>query len=190
MKRIMIFLILGLFTFLPASVMAQEPRQALTLDVLLPPMAVVSRAAGEMAWIPLNVKYQRVVREHLVLMVKAGLNYSWGPGEKILEVYPMLALEWHPFGTGLKGFHLGPSLLLSYCHYWNDYAVVDNPDHNTRIAPGLNLGWQFVLRSKVVIDLTFGMGYGFNAEVDRNGKTTKSFSLDESIAGVFVGYAF
>ncbi len=183
-------LTLWLFIITPGAADAVEPRRAVSIDVLLPLMAPVSVATGEMAWIPLNVKYQQVLAEHFALMGKAGINYSWAKGEKILEVYPMLALEWRPFHRGLRGFYFGPSVLVSYGHYWNDYAVVDNPDHSYRIAVGANLGWQFLVGTNLTIDVTFGMGHGYDSEVDRDGKAKTGFSLDESIAGVFIGYTF
>ncbi len=145
--RAFFMLMTGLLVFIPASVNAKEPRRAVSIDVLLPIAAPVSAASGEMAWIPLNVKVQQVFTDHLGLMAKAGIHYSWGTGEKILEINPMLALEWRPFHRGLRGFYLGPSLLFSFCNYWNDYAVVDNPDHSLRMALGVNLGWQFRVRS-------------------------------------------
>ena len=188
--RTIFMLALGFLALAPAPVNAEEPRHAVSIDLLLPVMAPVSVAAGEMAWIPLNVKVQQVLTDHLALMGKAGLNYSWGTGEKILEVNPMLALEWRPFHKGLRGFYLGPSIFFSYCNYWNDDAVVDNPDHSYRIAVGGNLGWQFLVRSNLTIDVTFGLGYGYDSEVDRNGVAKSGFSVDESIAGIFIGYSF
>lgn len=185
-----LMLVLGFLTLAPAPAKAEEPRHAVSIDLLLPVMAPVSVATGEMAWIPLNVKVQQVLTDQLALMGKGGLAYSWGEGEKILEVNPVLALEWRPFHRGLRGFYLGPHLLVSYCNYWNDYAVVDNPDHSYRIAVGVHLGWQFLVRSNLTIDLTFGLGYGYDAEVDRHGVAKTGFSVDESLAGVFIGYVF
>jgi len=183
-------LALVLLALAPATVDAAEPRHAVSIDLLLPVAAPVSKASGEMAWIPVNVKYQQVLSDHLALMAKAGIGYSWATGEKILEVYPMLGLEWRPFHKGLRGFYLGPALLVSYCHYWNDYAVVDNPDHLYRIEAGVHLGWQFRLRPHLSLDVTFGLGYGYDAEVDRDGVATTGFSVDELIGGIFLGWIF
>ena len=187
---ILFILTLGLAALTPAPANAGEPSRAVSIDVLLPIAAPISRTTGEMAWIPLNVKYQHVLTDHLALMGKAGVNYSWAKGEKILEVNPMLALEWRPFHRGLRGFYLGPALLFSYCNYWNDYEVVDNLDHSHRLAIGVNLGWQFRVGRSLTIDLTFGLGYGRDSEVDRDGAAKINYSVDESIAGVYVGYTF
>jgi len=186
----MLLIMPGALALWPRSMYAQESVNAVSVDVFLPLMSPVSRLAGEMAWIPFNVKYQRVISSHLAVMAKSGVNYSWAAGEKILDVYPMLALEWRPFHTGLKGFYLGPSLFFNYSNYWNDYAVVTNPDHAYWIAAGGNLGWQFVLRPRIVIDVTFGLGYGYNAEVGEDGATKSHFTMDETLGGVYVGFCF
>jgi len=190
LKKIVFILLTCIMAFAPVSLKADGERHALSIDVFLPLMSPVSRAFGEMAWIPVNIKYQYLIMDHLAMMGKAGINYSWASGEKILEVYPVLALEYHPFDIGLHGFYIGPSLLLNYCHYWNDYSVVNNPDHTYRIAPGINIGWEFVLQSNVVIDVTFGLGYGYNEEVNRYRKTHTDYTVDESIGGIFIGYCF
>lgn len=173
---------------------AQEPRNALSIDVFLPAMSPVSRIAyGEMFFVPLNAKYQHVLSEHQVLMVKMGLNYSWDThGERILDLYPMLALEWHPFNTGLKGFYLGPSLLFGYSSYSYSRATAENDlDHSYWAAVGGNIGYEYALPSGMVIDLIFGLGYGNTKEVDVKGRTGASgFMVDETIAGVFVGRSF
>ncbi len=155
-------------------------------------MSPVSQLSGEdMAFVPINIKYQRVLTDHEVLMVKVGLTYSWdSDGESILDVNPMLALDWHPFNTGLKGFYLGPSLFLNYNFYSGDTAEREL-DHSYWAAVGGNIGYEFVLRSGMVIDLTFGLGYGYSEEVDVKGRTSASgFQVDETIGGVFVGYSF
>jgi hypothetical protein len=186
------WLLLGAMALTPSPTNAQEPRNALSADLFLPLMSPVSQLAGEKtAWVPLNVKYQRVITDHLALMAKVGLTYSWGSdGESSLEVYPMLALDWHPFDTGLRGFYVGPSVFFNYS--WHDDDVPDPAatDHSYWAAVGGNLGWQFVVRSRYVIDVTFGLGYGYSAEVDRSGKVTSSYTLDETIGGVFVGFRF
>jgi len=178
----------------PGSLHAQEPRNAISIDLFLPAMSPVSHIVGEdMAFVPLNVKYQRVLSEHQVLMVKMGLNYSWDShGERILDLYPMLALDWHPFNTGLRGFYLGPSLFFSYSSYSHSGATADSDlDHSYWASVGGNIGYAFVLRSRMVIDLIFGLGYGYSKEVDVKGRTSASgFLVDETIGGVFVGYSF
>ncbi len=184
-------IILAIVLFSPAhGLNAGDGRHALTVDVLLPVGSIFSQAFGEMAWIPVNVKYQQLVGDNVALMAKAGVNYSWAKGEKILEGYPMIAMEYHPFDTGLNGFYFGPSLLLSYCRYYNDYSKVRNPDHTYRIALGANVGWEFILPSNTVIDVTFGLGCGYNKEVYRHGESDAGYSIDESIGGIFVGYRF
>lgn len=178
----------------PDSLQAQEPRNAISIDLFLPVMSPVSRLSGEdMAFVPLNVKYQRVLTEHAVLMMKMGLTYSWdSDGESILDVNPMLALEWHPFNTGLKGFYLGPSLFFTYSSYSHSGTTAESDlDHSSWAAVGGNIGYEFVLRSGMVIDLIFGLGYGYSKEVDVKGRTSASgFQVDETVGGVFVGYHF
>ena len=190
LKKVIILFLTGFISFAPVNLNADGERHSVSIDVFLPLMSAMSQAFGEMAWLPVNIKYQYLIMDHLAMMGKAGINYSWAKGEKILEVYPMLALEYHPFDTGLRGFYLGPSLLVNYCSYRNDYSVVNNPDHTYRIAPGVNIGWEFVLPSNIVIDVTFGLGYGYNAEVDRYKKSRTDFTADESIGGIFIGYCF
>ena len=178
----------------PGSLHAQEPHNAISIDLFLPVMSPVSRLAGEdMAFVPLNVKYQRVLTEHGVLMVKMGITYSWdSDGETILDVNPMIALDWHPFNTGLKGFYLGPSLFFNYSSYSHSGATADSDlDHSYWASVGGNIGYEFVLRSRMLIDLIFGLGYGYSKEVDVKGRTRASgFVVDETVGGVFVGYSF
>lgn len=178
----------------PGAVQAQEPRNALSIDLLLPVLSPVSHLSGEdTAFVPLNVKYQRVLTEHGVLMVKLGLTYSWdSDGERIWEINPMLAFDWHPFDTGLKGFYLGPSLFFNYNSYSHSGATVDSDlDHSHWAAVGGNIGYGFVLRSGMVVDLIFGLGYGYSKEVDVTGRTSASgFQVDETVGGVFVGTSF
>jgi hypothetical protein len=188
-KLILIFM-LAILIAAPSFVAAQELQQAVSLDVFLPLAAVASKASGEMAWIPLNVKYQRVLAEHLVVAANSGLNYSWASGEKILEISPMLQADWHPFHSGLEGFYLGPYLLVSYCKYWNDYTLVDNPAHSFRFALGGIFGWQFLWPSGFLVDLNVGLGCGINMEVDRYGNMTSEFPLNEIMGAILLGSGF
>lgn len=189
-------LLLAVFCFLavaPGSLYAQERQNVISVDLFLPVMSPVSHLSGEdMAFVPLNVKYQRVLTEHQVLSLKIGLTYSWDSNdERILEVNPMLALEWHPFGIGLKGFYLGPSLF--FTHSDNSYSrttTEDDLDYGYWAAVGGILGYEFVLQSRMVIDLVFGLGYGYSKEVYVNGVVASGFQVDETIGGVFVGYLF
>jgi len=194
MKARRIFLVLlCTLTMGPASLNAQEPDNAISVDLFLPAMSPLSRLSDEeMVFIPLNVKYQRVLTEHRVLMLKMGLTYSWNSdGESILDIYPMLALEWHPFDTGLKGFYFGPSLFFSYSVYSHSgTTTAGDLDYSYWAVVGGNLGYEFVLRSNMVIDLIFGLGYGYSQEVDMKGMATSGFQVDETIGGVFVGYSF
>ncbi len=189
MKTRLVFLLVILVT-VPSFMSAQEVQQAVSLDVFLPAAALASQAFGEMAWIPLNIKYQRVIADHLVLAATTGLNYSWSSTEKILETSPMLQLGWHPFHAGLEGFHLGPYILFSYCKYWNDHSLVDNPAHSFRFAIGGVFGWQFLLPSRILLDLNAGLGCGVNMEVDRYDTATTEFPLNEIMAGILVGSSF
>jgi hypothetical protein len=176
----------------PGSPHAQEPRNAIAVDLFLPVMSPVSRLSGEdMTFVPLNIMYRHVLTEHQVLMLKMGLTYSWGDGEKSLDVSPMLALEWHPFDTGLKGFYVGPSLFFN--RTTNSYSgtpAADDIDHSHWTAVGGNVGYEFESRSNLIVDLIFGLGYGYSKEVNVNGKVTSGYQVDETIGGVFVGYRF
>jgi hypothetical protein len=177
----------------PGAVHAQEPNRAISVDLFLPAMSPISRLAGEdETFVPLNVMYQRVLSPHQVLMLKMGLNYSWNDeGQKSIDVYPMLALHWHPFDAGLKGFYFGPSLLLDYTD--NSYSgtpAADDLNYSYWSAVGMNVGYQFARRSNIVVDLIFGLGYGYLKEVGVSGTLTSEHRVDETIAGVFVGYGF
>jgi hypothetical protein len=189
MKTInMVLVLLFSLALWPKSSGAQGQQNAISIDVFLPIMSPVSLLSGEeMAFLPLNVKYQRVIVDHLVLMLKGGLNYNWDNSERILDIYPMVELDWHPFQSGLKGFYTGFSGFFNYSSYHNS---TEDADHNYRAALGGTLGWQFVLQSRIIIDLTLGLGYGYNVEVDVNGNKTSDWSLDETIGGVFVGFCF
>jgi hypothetical protein len=175
------------------SLYAQEPRRAISVDLFLPAASPISRLSGEdMTFIPLNVMYQRVLGERQVLMLKMGLTYSWSDdGEKSLDVYPMLALHWHPFDTGLKGFYFGPSLFLDYTdNSYSGTAAADDLNYSYWSAAGVNVGYQFARRSNIVVDLIFGLGYGYSKEVDVSGKESTDYRVDETIGGVFVGCRF
>ncbi len=175
----------------PLSSHAQGPGKAISVDVFLPLMSPVSFLYGEtMYFVPLNIKYQQVIADHLVLMLKGGLNYSWdkrNTSDRSVDVYPLAGVDWHPFHAGLEGFYAGLSGFFNYsAHYYNtrvDYR-------NYRTALGCTLGWQFLLRSGIIIDLTFGLGYGYNVDVDSKGAKKTGYSVDETIAGVFVGFCF
>ena len=176
-----------------SSVHAQELRHAISIDVFLPAMSPVSKLAGEdSTFVPINLMYQHVLTEHQVLMMKIGLNYSWGTGgETSRDIYPMLALEWHPFDTGLKGFYAGPSVFFNYStHSYSRTPASDSLDYSRWAAVGGNIGYEYALPSRVVVDLIFGLGYGYSREVDVNGKVTSNHLVDETIGGVFVGYRF
>lgn len=184
---------LCLLTAGAGSLRAEEIRNAISVDVFLPAASPVSRLSGEeTAFLPLNVKYQRVLADHQVLMLKIGLVYSWdSEGERTLDVNPMLAYEWHPFDTGLKGFYLGPSLFFNHSDYRHSGATdEDDLDYDSWAAVGGILGYEFALRSRMVVDLIFGLGYGYSKEVDVNGKVTSGYRVDETVGGVFVGYRF
>lgn len=177
----------------PGALNAQERQQSLTVDLFLPAMSPVSRMAGEdMTFLPLNVMYQRMLTDHQVMMLKMGLTYTRGSdGERILDIYPMLALHWHPYSDGLAGFYVGPALFYNYSTYsYSGSATGDDLDHSYWAAVGGNLGYGFELRSNKVIDLIFGLGYGYSKEVDVNGKVTSDHRVDETIGGVFFGYSF
>jgi hypothetical protein len=184
-KFMVLFFVLALW---PESSEAQDQKNAISIDVFLPLMSPISSLSGEEDnFLPLNVKYQRVVADHLALMFKAGFNYNWKEknSRRSLDFYPMVGLDWRPFRTGLKGFYTGLSGIFGYTAYYN---TTEGDDY--RIALGPTLGYQFVLRSRIVIDLTFGLGYGYYSDVDAYGVKTSGYSVDETIGGVFVGYCF
>ncbi len=175
--------------------LAQEASEALTVDLLLPAMSPLSRLAGEDSrFVPLNVMYQRVITEHQVLMLKMGVNYNWDTaGQRSVELYPMLALDWHPYDTGLQGFHLGPALFFSYAAYAYSHSAsspASDPDYAYWSAVGGNVGYGFLLRDQKIIDVVFGLGWGYSKEVARNGEITSHYQVDETLGGVFVGYRF
>jgi hypothetical protein len=163
---------------------AKDPKNAVSIDVLLPVGAVASAASGDDNFIPLNIKYQRVLADHLVLMLKGGFNYNFKPKAKGIDIYPMAELDWHPFQKGLKGFYAGLSIFYGYSNYF------DSPEGETRIALGPTLGWQFVVRRHLIIDLTLGLGFGYYNRTDWEGKREEGFSADETIGGIFLGWGF
>lgn len=60
--RRLLLAVLCALTVGPGSLHAQEPRNAILIDLFLPVMSPVSHLAGEdMTFVPLNVKYQRVL---------------------------------------------------------------------------------------------------------------------------------
>ena len=175
------------------SVYARVPQNVISIDVFLPSMSVVSKLAGEeTSFIPLNLKYQRVITPHHVLMFKLGVNKNWGlAGQTSVDIYPMLALEWHPYKAGLQGFYLGPSLFFNYSNYsYSGASTATDIDSSYWLAVGGNLGYEYVLPSNLIIDLSFGLGYGYSKEKEMTGKTITGFRGDETLAGVFLGYRF
>ena len=181
---IMLTILLFTLTLLAEPSETKEPQNAISIDVFLPVGAVASAISGDDNFIPLNIKYQRVLIDHLVLMLKAGFNYNFKPKSKGIDIYPMAELDWHPFQKGLRGFYTGLSIFYGFGNYF------DSPEGETRIALGPSLGWQFIVRRHLIIDLTLGLGFGYYNRTDWEGKREKGFSADETIAGIFLGWGF
>jgi len=191
---IIVLFVLCTLIFRPCVLNAQETPNAISIDLFLPIMSPLSRMLGEEAsFVPINVKYKRMLAEHYVLTVKMGVTNNWdSEGEHTVEVSPMLAVDWHPFSSGMTGFYLGPSLFYSHSlHSYSRTTVEDDLDYSYWAAAGGNIGYEFAFQSGIVIDLIFGLGYGYLKEVEIGGRTLSSdMRVDETIGGVYVGYSF
>lgn len=172
-------------TLLAEPSKSKEPKNAVSIDVLLPIMSPISHLQGEEAhWLPLQLKYQRVLTDHFVLMLRYGMFYYWSDKPIEIDFFPMAELDWHPFQKGLRGFYAGVSAF--YC-YSNTF---DSPERLYRINMGPTLGWQFVLPWNITIDLTLGVGFGYHNQIRWDGTKKEDFGVDETIGGIFVGWAF
>jgi hypothetical protein len=169
-------------TALSEPVNGNQPKNAVSVDVLLPILSPISDEKAN--WLPIQVKYQRVLGEHLVLMFRYGMFYYWEDKPKEIDFFPMAELDWHPFQKGLKGFYTGGSVFYNYSDYLN------SRESETRIALGPSLGWQFVVRRHLIIDLALGLGFGYYNRTDWDGTKNDGFSVDETIGGIFVGWGF
>jgi hypothetical protein len=181
----MLTIILFALTLFAEPSETKDQQNAISIDVFMPIMSPISYLQGEKGhWFPLNVKYQRVLTDHFVLMLKGGFNYNWDNEPTGIDIYPMAELDWHPFQKGLRGFYAGLSIFYGYSNYF------DSPEGETRIALGPSLGWQFVVHRHLIIDLTLGLGFGYYNRTDWEGKREEGFSADETIAGIFLGWGF
>ena len=205
MKAKNVFLVV-LFAFVisPTFVAAedqrpQEARNAIAIDVLLPILVPVGILSGNPTMdIPVNIEFQRVIADHLVLLVRLGLGCAWplpnapqASSALSLEVDPLVEVDWHPFHEGLKGLNLGLSGIFVYDYYAAPRdAVATKGTSRYRMASGPILGWQFLLPANTIVDLSSGLGFGYNANVDVNGVTTPSSSWELTRGGIFLGFRF
>jgi hypothetical protein len=126
---------------------------------------------------------ERVVVDHVVGVARAGVlgiygNGGWWP---ILEF--ALGVEWHPFNTGLEGFHVDLYALSMIEPLSEAYR------YRVGVAPGL--GWQFLLGPRLSLDLVVGgIGYTYT-DMYPPSSTAWGFGLIWAGAeGVYLGYAF
>ncbi len=195
MRAVLLFVLLS-----PTLVAAQgqtstDARNAISIDVLLPIGVPISLLVGERSvLVPVQVQYQRVVADHLVLLVTAGLNYGWTlpprTRERSLDIYSVVEVGWHPFHRGLKGFHVGLSGFFSYGAIFTDAVATKATAYGYRLRLGPTLGWQFLLPANITIDTAFGLGFGPAVDVDSDGVRTSGFLWDPTRAGVFLGFRF
>ncbi len=202
MKKKNVFLV-GLFAvvLLPTLAAAEdqttkEAQNAISIDVLLPillPVSLLWEGGETDVIIPINILYQRVISDHFMALIKAGLNYSWyrytTPQNGWMEVYPAVEVDWHPFHKGLKGFYVGLSGIFDYGVDCSD-AAAKGTSYSYAFGWGLSLGWLFLLPAHINIDLVVGQGAGYLVSVDASGVTTSGFSEVPARTGVFLGYRF
>jgi hypothetical protein len=178
----------------------KEARNALSVEVAIPiavpiGLLVYRGSEGMMAVIPIQVQFQRVVADHLVLLVKAGLNYSWGvprrgPGGD-LDIYPEVELDWHPFHRGLGGPYVGLAGFSDYSVTLGDPAAAAAvPPHSYHFRLGATIGCQFLLPAGITTDLAFGLGYGPSLKIDSSGTKTWGAEFDVTRVGLYVGMRF
>jgi hypothetical protein len=190
-----------LFAALPATVLAAqgrtttEARNAFSVEVLLPICVPIGLLAGERGVaIPVQVQYQRVVAEHLVLLVKAGLIYDWTlpprQPERELSVFPVVELDWHPFRTGLRGPYLGLSGIFDYTAVFAGAGAATATAIGYRFGLGPTVGWQFLLPANITIDSAFGLGFGPAVGVDADGPGTSRLLWGITRGKVFLGFRF
>lgn len=173
-----------------------DARNAISVEMILPIGVPIGLLVGERSvLIPVQIQYQRVVADHLVLLVKAGLFYGWTlpprEPERTLDLLPVVELDWHPFHTGLQGPYLGLSGTGGYGVGFSDAgAAIVTTGHYYDFIVGPTLGWQFLLPANITIDTAFGLGYGPGVSVDANGVRTSHSVLDLTRGGVYLGFRF
>jgi hypothetical protein len=178
-------------TFLAAEDQtSNEVQNAISMDLAMPILSLVNLLGGwPILGIPANIHYQRVISDHLALLIQAGLKYSWllpyastaavvhyGGNWRALEVYPEVEVDWRPFHKGLDGFYLGLSGIMDYVATYSDAAATNGTTHAFAVGMGFNVGWQFLLPN-ILMDLGLGVGYGYWVNIDVNGAMTSSFEF-------------
>ena len=101
----------------------------------------------------------------------------------------------------LKGIYVKPELIFttySYDQYiyefdGSDYSYSEQRVSSTGGAIMLDLGWQTVFSDVFLVDLYFGLGYGFSTDVDINAFGFVGGSSDFPLAGTAglkIGFLF
>ena len=211
MKRSMFLGVLFAIVLWPTLAAAQDQSQksaknAISIDVLQPIWSPVDLLIERMLIrIPLNVQYQRVLSDHFVLLIKAGLDYSWVPANAPqdspgilyygidgwgLSVNSAVGVDLHPFHKGLNGLHVGLSGIFSYGTGYRDGVLTKGTAYEYTAGLGLAVGWQFLLPANIIIDLTLGVGYVYLGRADVFGATGSMSTFIVRPPGIFLGFRF
>jgi hypothetical protein len=185
----------------------REVRNAVSADLVLPLFVGTAYVVGAFVRspsdrgpgvnIPLSVQYQRVIGERWVLLTSLALLYHWPmpgapaglPGWGTIDVTPGVELGWHPFHKGLKGFHLGLSTIFNYAAAYSETPTA-GISRNVMACAGVNVGWQFLFPSHVLLDLVAGPGYAWIVHLDTAGAATSTFGFNVCRTGLSIGFAF
>jgi hypothetical protein len=106
------------------------------------------------ACIPLALEYERLVADHLVLAVAPMLVYYRVNGYDGLTIDQVVAVEWHPFDTGLLGWFFGAFIDFDYFTYFGSASSL------TVFGIGPSVGYERAIGDRLVFKVALGVGMG------------------------------
>lgn len=167
--------------------------QALSLDLFGPITMPIGYFRDQVIGIPVDVQFQRVLYDHLVLSIHVGFSYNWNldASDWNLLINPRAELQWHPWKAGLDGLYFA---LIGAFEYDSSYHGEQSPGINYlfHIPLGVTLGWGFCLPMNLLLNVElFGVGFGYNGGVWADGAQNSSFGFAGiPNGGIYLGYAF
>ena len=135
---------------------APPPRNEISIDLAMPVVINLVETSGYV--IPIVLEYQRLLDDHLALSIVPAAAYSGLADGWILLMELWIGLNWHPFQTGLRGFSVGPGVVV--------FGIIDNDMRKDPVLRfiggflGVTVGYQFVLSPHVNVDLALGLSAG------------------------------
>jgi hypothetical protein len=172
-------MIISLTFVTTAEATGKEAKNGISIDVFMPVFVPIDYLLEGIWNVPIGIQYQRVISDHFVLLGKAGLLAYSGDGTWGMLANLGTGVEWHPFQKGLNGFHIGFTGFIIY--------EPSSKAYHFHIPIGPMFGWQFPVSQDMTIDVTVGLGYGYNGDfIDGAG----GWSLMAMPGGIFLGYTF